>query len=146
MDNYWNKLSAGKLTRRRALAGTGAGALGAAFLAACGGSDSGSSGESGSAKTSSDAVTKPEDQLKEAKRNGIIKDRTFGDVSTQDPFAANNTLNAIAGQVYSSLVKIKPGYMKLPDQQELIGDLVESWETSPDGLTITMKIRQNVKW
>src|SRR4051812_926413 len=146
MDTYWTKLTNNRLTRRRALATTGAGALGAAFLAACGGSDSGSGGGSSGDKSSSDAITKPEDTLKEAKRSGVIKDRTFGDVSTQDPFAANNTLNAIAGQVYSSLVKIKPGYMKLPAEQELIGDLVESWETSPDGLTITMKIRQNVKW
>ena len=109
--------------------------MGAAFLAACGGSDSGSGGSSGGGdKGGSSAVNKPEDTLKEAKRGGTIKDRTFGDVSTQDPFTPNNTLNAIEGQVYSSLVKFKPGYLKLPSEQELIGDLAESWETSPDGL------------
>jgi peptide/nickel transport system substrate-binding protein len=148
MDDYWTRLTTGRVTRRRALATTGAGTLGAAFLAACGGSDSGPGGasSSGGDKASNSTITKPEDTLKEAKRGGTLKDRTFGDVSTQDPFTPNNTLNAIEGQVYSSLVKFKPGYTKLPSEQELVGDLAESWETSPDGLTITMKIRQNVKW
>jgi len=115
MDNYWEKLTASRVTRRRAMIATSAGAMGAAFLAACGGSDSGSSGSSGGGdKGGSSAVNKPEDTLKEAKRGGTIKDRTFGDVSTQDPFTPNNTLNAIEGQVYSSLVKFKPGYLKLP--------------------------------
>src|SRR5215212_8547420 len=101
--DYWTNLTSSRLTRRRALATTGAGALGAAFLAACGGSDSGSGGgnSGGGDKGGSSTVTKPEDTLKEAKRGGTIKDRTFGDVSTQDPFTPNNTLNAIEGQVYS---------------------------------------------
>jgi peptide/nickel transport system substrate-binding protein len=45
----------------------------------------------------------------------------------------------------SSLVQYKPGY-KEPSQYEIIPDLMESWETSQDGLTITMKMRQGVKW
>src|SRR6186713_2234549 len=94
MDNYWDKLTASRVTRRRAMIATSAGAMGAAFLAACGGSDSGSGGSSGGGdKGGSSAVNKPEDTLKEAKRGGTIKDRTFGDVSTQDPFTPNNTLN-----------------------------------------------------
>ena len=43
-SNYWDNLLDKRLSRRRALAATSAGALGAAFLAACGG-DSGGSGE-----------------------------------------------------------------------------------------------------
>ena len=142
--SYWSRVLNGRTTRRRALITTGGSAAAAAFLAACGGSDSGSGGEK--KESGSGLVSKPDDRLKTAKRGGVMKDRTFGDASTLDPFTPNNPLNAVVGQTYSSLVKFKPGYQKLPAENELIGDLAESWETSPDGLTITMKMRQGVKW
>ena len=33
-----------------------------------------------------------------------------------------------------------------PSQNKVIGDIGESWEFSPDGLTMTVKVRQGVKW
>ena len=47
MQNYWASMTSNRLSRRRALQTTGAGVLGAAFLAACGGSD-----DSGGSKSS----------------------------------------------------------------------------------------------
>jgi peptide/nickel transport system substrate-binding protein len=47
--------------------------------------------------------------------------------------------------VYSLLTQFKPGYMK-PSENEVVGDVAESWEISPDGLQITMKLRQGVKF
>ena len=143
-EAYWSKLTNRRITRRRALIGSGATAAGAAFLAACGGSETGGGGGSGKSGEGG-LVSKPVDTLKEAKRGGVMKDRNFGDVSTLDPFTPNNTLNAVAGNVYSTLVQFKPGYMK-PSENELTGDLAEAWETSPDGLTITLKLRQGIKW
>ncbi len=144
--NYWSNALAGRVSRRRALAASGAATAAAAFLAACGGSSNNSSKSGGDKAASSGLIAKPDDQLKTAKRGGVMKDRLFGDASTMDPFTPNNPLNAVEGQIYSSLVQIKPGYLKLPTENVLAGELAESWETSPDGLTITMKIRQGVKW
>ena len=39
----------------------------------------------------------------------------------------------------------QPGYLN-PTENVVAPDLAESWETSPDGLQITMKLRQGVKW
>ena len=36
--------------------------------------------------------------------------------------------------------------MKYDGDLNLVGDLAESWEVSPDGLTITFKLRKGVKW
>ena len=36
--------------------------------------------------------------------------------------------------------------MKYDGNLNLVGDLAESWEISPDGLTITFKLRHGVKW
>ena len=44
-DSYWSRFKDSRMSRRRALALTGGTALGAAFLAACGGSDSSSRGQ-----------------------------------------------------------------------------------------------------
>ena len=38
---------------------------------------------------------------------------------------------------YSALVQAKPGYLTRP-QNEFVPDLMESWETSPDGRQYTM--------
>jgi peptide/nickel transport system substrate-binding protein len=131
----------------------------AAFLAACGsddddtGSSTGSSGTSGStggsaasgASATSDLVAKPVDTLATAVRGGTILDRTLADPPSFDPYTANNPWNAIGPQVYSSLVQFKPGHLE-PSKNEIVPDLVESWEYSPDHLTLTMKLRKGVQW
>jgi len=79
LSNYWNEVLHGRMNRRRALGFTGGTALGAAFLAACGGGSSGGSGAS-SAETQSTAkkdksglVTQPDDTSKSAKAGGVFK-------------------------------------------------------------------------
>ena len=47
-SNYWSRILRGRVSRRRALASTGAAGFAAAFLAACGDDDDGSTGISGS--------------------------------------------------------------------------------------------------
>ena len=43
------------------------------------------------------------------------------------------------------MINEKPGYLE-PPKGELYGDLAQSWEVSPDRLTITIKIKPDIKW
>jgi ABC-type transport system substrate-binding protein len=136
-NDYWSKTAHQRLSRRRLLA-TASAAASALFLAACSGDESGGTGDK------SGLISQPEDTTRQANRGGLMKDRTFGDPPTLDIFTANNPLNAVDPHCYSTLVQFKPGYLK-PPEVEVIPDLAESWESSPDGLQITMKLRQGVK-
>jgi ABC-type transport system substrate-binding protein len=123
------------------LAAGGSAGVAAVLLAACGGGDGG-----GSAGDQAGLVSQPDDTTKQAKVGGVMKDRhPLGDPPTLDGYTANNPWNAVGPHVYSTLVQFKPGY-KEPTQNEIGPDLAESWEYSPDGLTITLKLRQGVKW
>jgi len=51
----------------------------------------------------------------------------------------NNTNDKVLRTVYSSLVKRN-------HQNEIVGDLAESWEVSANQLTWTFHLRKNVKW
>src|SRR5258708_8337086 len=46
----------------------------------------------------------------------------------------------IPRNIYSSWLKYKP------DTTELAGDLATSWDSTPDGLSYTFKLRQDVEW
>jgi peptide/nickel transport system substrate-binding protein len=136
--SYWSQILDLRISRRRSLSASVAGAAGAALLVACGGSDE-------TERDSGGLVKQPVDTLKQAKRGGVLKERTFADPPTLDIYTANNPLNAVVSPTYSSLFQLKPGYMR-PTQKEIAPDLVESWEWSPDGLQVTMKLRQGVRF
>ena len=70
----------------------------------------------------------------------IFVDGSIGDASTLiPPLASDSASHDIASLVYNGLVKYN-GDLKL------VGDLAESWEISPDGLTITFHLRRGVRW
>ena len=65
---------------------------------------------------------------------------SIGDASNLIPILASDSASHdIAGLVYNGLVK----YDK---DLKLVGDLAESWDIAPDGLTITFHLRKNVTW
>src|SRR5512139_2906048 len=65
---------------------------------------------------------------------------SIGDASNLIPMMASDSAShGIASLIFNGLVK----YDK---DLNLVGDLAESWEVSPDGLTITFKLRRGVKW
>lgn len=65
---------------------------------------------------------------------------SIGEPSNLIPvLASDSPSHEIAGYVYNGLVK----YDK---DLKLVGDLAESWKVSPDGLTLTFRLRKGVKW
>jgi peptide/nickel transport system substrate-binding protein len=65
---------------------------------------------------------------------------SIGDASNLIPMLASDSASHdISGLIYNGLVK----YDK---DLNLVGDLAESWEVSPDGLTITFHLRRGVRW
>jgi peptide/nickel transport system substrate-binding protein len=141
-SSYWESTLKSRVSRRRAMAATGAFAAAAAFLAACGGDDDnggdGGGGDSG-------LVAKYEDTLKQAKSGGILKEYTNSEPANLDAMQPLASLNFQARNVYGTLLKEEAGY-KGPSQSKIVGDLAQSWEFSPDHLTLTMKLRQGVKF
>ncbi|HWO73593.1 MAG TPA: ABC transporter substrate-binding protein, partial [Dehalococcoidia bacterium] len=136
--DYWKSLTARRLSRRRALALTGAVAGAAGLLAACGGSNEGDE-----ARDASGLVTPPRDETKDVKRGGVLVNRTISEPNTLEPhlFPGNFT----AQDTYGGLWLIKDGHMKYTSG-EIEGDVVESWEFSPDRLTITAKVNPNARF
>lgn len=137
---YWSKVARSRLSRRRALLAAGGGALGAAFIAACGG------GESGGGKTKeevSSLVTKPEDTTKQAKRGGTLRFSVAADIPIFDPHFLSLANAAQVLLNYNRLTRVKPGVLERSDGT-IIGDALDSWEFSPDKLTVTMKVRPNL--
>ncbi|NDY43422.1 peptide-binding protein [Dissulfurirhabdus thermomarina] len=65
---------------------------------------------------------------------------SIGDATTLIPMLASDaTSHEIAGLILNGLVKYDADL-------NLVGDLAESWEVSPDGLTITFHLRHGVRW
>src|SRR4051812_10361964 len=141
-QDYWSKLTSHRLDRRRALS-LAVGTAAAAFIAACGSSGGGSGSTPSGNKAS--LVVQPIDTTKQAKRGGIIKDRTFGDAPSLDILTPATTHNSVGPHVYSSLFQFKPGVLK-PSENEIAGDVAESWEWAPDGLSVNLKLRQGMKF
>jgi ABC-type transport system substrate-binding protein len=138
MNGYWHRTLSSRLSRRRALAATGAGGVGAVLLAACGGGR-----DSGTKEEVSGLVAKPEDTTKQAKRGGTLKFSVTADIPIFDPHFLSLANAAQVLLNYNRLTRVKPGHLEQSDGT-IIGDAVESWEFSSDKLTVTMKVRPNL--
>src|SRR3954462_3857085 len=104
-QNYWALQS--RISRRRGLAVGGAGVLGAAFLAACGG------GESKSDTTDrSSLVAKPVETTKQARRGGSLVVPATADTPGFDPYVPNAALATLQNPVMAHLLQYKPGVLE----------------------------------
>jgi peptide/nickel transport system substrate-binding protein len=125
---------------------TSGAAAAAAFLAACGG---GKNDSGGGAATGDKAglLAKIEDTTKDVKRGGTMKWTQASDPLHFDGMAqGQQQLNIYNGMVYESLVRNKPGIGQPTTWTEVLPNLAESWEVSPDKTQITFKLRLGVKW
>src|SRR4051812_38705923 len=112
-NNYCDRLTTSRITRRRGLAITGAGALGTAFLAACGSSHSGKKDDK-AASNKSGLVYEPVDSTAQAKPGGVIKTVYTADILHFDALASNSSsvVNDLSPFTYPRLVKF--GVTKYP--------------------------------
>jgi peptide/nickel transport system substrate-binding protein len=146
LSGYWERTLTQRLSRRRALTAGASVAAGAAFLAACGGGDDDNTDSTGGSGAGTPGLlTKIVDTSSSAKPGGIYAIALNADLQSLDPnFTTSGSANA--PQVYSRLFMYKPGTAPEGATGETIPDVAESAEISPDGLTITMKLKKNVKF
>jgi peptide/nickel transport system substrate-binding protein len=126
------------MQRRRLLQAAGGSTVGAALLAACGGGESGSSGTNG--EVNSSLVSQIADESKAAKKGGVMKFHAPFEYVHLDPQQAAQS--GIQPLIYSTLWRIEQGFMTAASG-EVVGDVFESWEFSPDKLTLTAKVNSN---
>ena len=141
--HYWTHTLHQRVSRRRALAVSAGLSLGAAIVAACGGGKT----ESHSSSDKSGLLTPPTDETDKAIRGGTFVTAGASTVGTLDAHLNNST--AVFREmfdIYSSALKSGKAIGKMPSPNAITGDAFESWEISPDGLQISLKLRQNHKF
>lgn len=125
-----------------------------ALLAACGGSDSTETGDSGSASQDSGTTTQTTTTEGEGSGGSDSSEGSGGggkdelvvgwmfDILSLDPAQMRDTLDTELGyKIYSSLACIRTGAV-----DELVGDLATSWEISSDGTVYTFELEPSAKW
>ncbi len=153
MANYWDKVMHRRMTRRRAIAATGALGASAAFLAACGGDDdddsgstgstggtggTGATGGTGSTGATSGLLHTPVDETASAVAGGLYTGAHPLVLTTLDPMFPGGHIR-VARRGYSALFRVTDGVLENSDGS-IEGDLAESWELSPDNMTMTVKL------
>lgn len=102
----------------------------AALLTACGG---------GEGDTAPPGERSPSSTLVPVTGDTIVRG-SIADASNLIPILASDSASFdVADLVYNGLVRYD-------DQLNIVGNLAESWEISPDGLEITFFLRRGVKW
>lgn len=163
--SYWSKVTQRRIGRRRVMMATGATAFSAAFLAACGGDDddggspqptsaTGGTGATGGASPTGGAtggtgassqptqpsglLFTPTDETAQAVPGGLYTGSHPLVLTTLDPMFPGGQIR-VARRGYSALFRVTDGILENSDGS-IEGDLAESWELSPDNLTLTIKL------
>ena len=109
------------------------------LLAACGGRGDVTSSEPATpTPTPSDTTTQA--PISGERIDGGTLVRVWADPPTLDPHLTTDATSAsIIVEVFGGLVTISPDL-------EIVGDIAETWDVSPDGMTYTFHLRDNVKF
>ena len=139
---YWDQVTSRRIARRRLLRSAAGLSTAAAALAvlSCGSDDSGSTQDQGS-----NLVAKPEDTTAKATKGGIL-DLRKGDDPPAFDFVSPSASPDYSGHAYSRLIKYEAIKHPKPALANVVADAAISWETSPDGLQYTYKLRPNMKF
>lgn len=138
-NNYWSRVLNKRIGRRRAILASSTWAVAGSLALACGSNDKGQTDSSG-------LLSKPEDTTAKAVPGGVWQDQVDGDVVGLD--VNLNISSTSFGQMsptYEHLMKYSLGHGN-PINGAVVGEVAESFEFSPDGLTLIMRLRQNHKW
>ena len=142
-NSYWSNVSRQRLSRRRVLGASSAGVAGAALLAACGGGDD----DGGGGGNKSGLVSQPVDTTKSAVKGGILGYFTNADPESFDPFLSGAASVRDANQpIYQRLLRWTVGTTEKRPDAVFEGDAAQSYEVTPDGLQVTLKLRTGNKW
>jgi len=138
-NGYWQRIALKRRNFLRSSAALGAAGL---FLAACGGGDD---NQDGSGSSGLD-FNKPVDTSSKAVKGGIYPAAEPNDIPTMDIVTNGSpAVGLVRSWVYSQLLQYKVGVGKSPDGS-VEGLLAKEWEVSADGLQITMRLKDDVKW
>src|SRR6185436_1256010 len=121
-----------RIGRRAVLRGSalGMGALASAFALSCGGSDKSDSGGTSGEKSS---------VAGQAKKGGVLRMGLTTDVTVTEPHRIGLTQGTVLWPLFEPVITL--------DQQfKPQGVLAESWETTPDNLQMTLKLRKNATY
>jgi ABC-type transport system substrate-binding protein len=148
--NYWALITRRRLARRAALRGAASLGLGAAALSllACGSDDSGG-GSASNATKSTGLLSKPEDTTSKVVRGGILPAAEVSDTPGFNAYPSSSAaLTTHNNRVYSKLFNMTVanyarGELPLTTVE---GEALASYEVSPDGLTITGKLRPDIAY
>ncbi len=155
-DGYWSRVTQGRVSRRRALAGAagiGAG-VAALSLVGCGG-DGEESGGSANVMSDPNAIAyswQRPDETKDAVPGGTYDSVVASDITgTLDPMISPSftTVDYMGGTIYQILLRGNsgPGIDPRSDEgREIRGMLAEKFEVADDNVTYTFKLRPNVKF
>ncbi len=155
LTSYWDRWWDRQSSRRTLLKGAGVAGVGAAGMALVGcGDDDDSNGGGGGVQLATPttpagqaATATPADPFAGAKRGGTYKIYQTGDAPSYDPYGNLSFLTkGFAAYHYSRLYKYKAGPGILPLSVRPEPDIVQSGESTPDGLKWTFKLRQDVKF
>ncbi len=152
LSEYWDRFWRERRSRRRFLGAATGAAAGAAGLAlvGCGDDDDDEAATPTSAATATTgpaATPTPSDPYANAKRGGVLKVDSTGDPPTIDPYGNLSFLTkGFSAYVYSRLFRYNTGIGVKQADLRPVGDLAQSAEASPDGLTWTVKLRTDAKF
>jgi ABC-type transport system substrate-binding protein len=133
----WDGVLRSRIRRRRALAATGLFSSGALLLAACGG------GNSDREVVDRGLLTPLEDTSSKAQRGGTLHSNIANTVSLDPITGLHGGFKVQNSPLFNRLFQGVPGILE-PSDGEITGDAAESWEMSPDGLQLTIRLRHNL--